>query len=58
MLIHEKRAADAKRSAKASDKKRASGLVPRKHWVHYSNDQLFKRVAKFLETPGSSIDGV
>jgi len=55
MLIHEKRKADAKRSAKADAKKRAAGLVPRKHWVHKSNPEEFKRVAELLKTPNVKI---
>ena len=51
MLIHEKRIKDAARTAKCDAKKRKAGLVPRKHWVHSSNQDEFKRVAKLMEEP-------
>ena len=41
----------AKRTAKADAKKREQGLVPRKHWIHSSNEEEFKRIADKLKDP-------
>lgn len=43
------------RTAKCEAKKREQGLNPRKYWVHTSNNEEFKRIAKAMEDPNVKV---